>query len=293
MASGRGSVADNYAAATASAAAAAAAETADDAGDGEAQQLVDAIAEQPDDLGRHLALVRHYYETGDASGFEGAAEAMYAQLFDPEDMSWKQVLAMGREILPDHPLFAVSGEGDHAPTGADDELHHEQRAEVDWGSDSSAVEPAVDESELDIGTTQQFSVDDVSRMAEEQRSHFDVSDEPLDHDDMSLDMDTSSSYKAEPPARSTDDSFDSSSGYDLDLGEPEASAEPMAQDELDMGDAGEGMDADDAAATKLELARAYLDMGDVEGARGMLEEVVNEGNAGQRAEAKRLLDEVR
>jgi FimV-like protein len=34
-------------------------------------------------------------------------------------------------------------------------------------------------------------------------------------------------------------------------------------------------------------------MGDVEGARGMLEEVVNEGNPGQRAEAKRLLDEIR
>ena len=57
-------------------------------------------------------------------------------------------------------------------------------------------------------------------------------------------------------------------------------------------DADFGGDAD-AASTKLELARAYLDMGDVEGARGMLEEVVSEGNPGQRAEAKRLLDEIR
>src|SRR5690606_15109418 len=51
--------------------------------------------------------------------------------------------------------------------------------------------------------------------------------------------------------------------------------------------------SDEAAATKLELARAYLDMGDVEGARGMLEEVVGEGNPGQRSEARRLLDEIR
>lgn len=45
----------------------------------------------------------------------------------------------------------------------------------------------------------------------------------------------------------------------------------------------------DAAATKLELARAYLDMGDAEGARGMLEEVLGEGSAAQREEARKLL----
>lgn len=51
--------------------------------------------------------------------------------------------------------------------------------------------------------------------------------------------------------------------------------------------------AEDAAATKLELARAYLDIGDVEGARGMLDEVVTEGSPGQRGEAQRLLAEIR
>ena len=41
--------------------------------------------------------------------------------------------------------------------------------------------------------------------------------------------------------------------------------------------------------TKLDLARAYMDMGDPEGARNILEEVVAEGSAGQQQEAKRLL----
>lgn len=45
----------------------------------------------------------------------------------------------------------------------------------------------------------------------------------------------------------------------------------------------------DVAATKLELARAYLDMGDAEGARGMLEEVLTEGNSTQREEARALI----
>ena len=208
---------------------------------------------------------------------------MYAQLFDPEDMSWKQVLAMGREMLPDHPLFAAAPEaGDSLDSDSYDAAPAE-RDEVDWdggGADTAA-------GQADVGSTQQFSVEDVSRLAEENRARFDAVEQ--EQDDMSIDMDVSSLEEPEAaPARG--DSGASDDGYDLDI--------PDSTDsggiDLDMGDSDlGGADSDDAAATKLELARAYLDMGDVEGARGMLEEVVNEGNAGQRAEAKRLLDEVR
>ncbi|MDE2348102.1 MAG: hypothetical protein KGL92_06335, partial [Gammaproteobacteria bacterium] len=41
--------------------------------------------------------------------------------------------------------------------------------------------------------------------------------------------------------------------------------------------------------TKLDLARAYMDMGDPEGARSILDEVVHEGSASQKQEAQRLL----
>jgi len=41
--------------------------------------------------------------------------------------------------------------------------------------------------------------------------------------------------------------------------------------------------------TKLDLARAYMDMGDPEGARNILDEVVQEGSASQRQEAQRLI----
>jgi pilus assembly protein FimV len=42
--------------------------------------------------------------------------------------------------------------------------------------------------------------------------------------------------------------------------------------------------------TKLDLARAYIDMGDPEGAKSILEEVLGEGDSGQRNEAKALID---
>jgi pilus assembly protein FimV len=42
--------------------------------------------------------------------------------------------------------------------------------------------------------------------------------------------------------------------------------------------------------TKLDLARAYMDMGDPDGARSILEEVLQEGTSNQKQEAQRLLE---
>lgn len=44
--------------------------------------------------------------------------------------------------------------------------------------------------------------------------------------------------------------------------------------------------------TKLDLARAYIDMGDPDGARSILNEVLEEGDSAQRQEASRLLDDL-
>jgi len=45
----------------------------------------------------------------------------------------------------------------------------------------------------------------------------------------------------------------------------------------------------DEVGTKLDLARAYMDMGDNEGARNILEEVKSEGNSTQKKQAADLL----
>ncbi len=76
------------------------------------------------------------------------------------------------------------------------------------------------------------------------------------------------------------------------------SAESLAMDDAsDMSD--DDMDSEldfmadaDEAATKLDLARAYMDMGDNEGARDILAEVAHEGNEQQRQEAVDLLSRI-
>jgi pilus assembly protein FimV len=54
-------------------------------------------------------------------------------------------------------------------------------------------------------------------------------------------------------------------------------------------DAGEGLlESTDEVTTKLDLARAYIDMGDPDGARSILEEVLEEGSDTQKNEAEGL-----
>ena len=45
----------------------------------------------------------------------------------------------------------------------------------------------------------------------------------------------------------------------------------------------------DETTTKLDLARAYIDMGDAEGARDILDEVMSEGSDSQQQEARDML----
>jgi pilus assembly protein FimV len=75
-----------------------------------------------------------------------------------------------------------------------------------------------------------------------------------------------------------------------DFEEPTAAVDSLS----DIDDIGDLMLPDDVdeVSTKLDLARAFIDMGDTEGARGSLEEVLSEGNDEQKAEAKTLLDQI-
>ncbi len=57
-----------------------------------------------------------------------------------------------------------------------------------------------------------------------------------------------------------------------------------ADDEFDFEDEG------DSANTKLDLARAYIDMGDADGARDILKEVMDEGNSDQQQKAQSMLE---
>ncbi|MHC8361111.1 FimV/HubP family polar landmark protein [Pseudomonas sp. LS2P72] len=72
------------------------------------------------------------------------------------------------------------------------------------------------------------------------------------------------------------------------LGEPSFTAEDAMASAADEPEF-DFLSGTDEVATKLDLAQAYIDMGDADGARDILSEVVTEGDAGQKSEAKEML----
>jgi len=84
-------------------------------------------------------------------------------------------------------------------------------------------------------------------------------------------------------------------GVDLDVGTPSSSSEgTFVQTQRIMAEDIPLPDLEPATmsevGTKLDLARAYMDMGDPEGARSILSEVLSEGSVSQKQEARRLID---
>jgi pilus assembly protein FimV len=82
------------------------------------------------------------------------------------------------------------------------------------------------------------------------------------------------------PDRTDDAALTDDLGLDLE------DAEALADETFDFGDEG------DTASTKLDLARAYIDMGDQDGARDILNEVAEEGNSEQQKRAQAMLEEL-
>jgi len=63
-------------------------------------------------------------------------------------------------------------------------------------------------------------------------------------------------------------------------------------DDLGDLDDSELFSAEDEVGTKLDLARAYIDMGDNESAKGILDEVVTDGNDDQKKDANELIERI-
>ena len=145
---------------------------------------------------------------------------------------------------------------------------------------------------------------------EEQLKDFSVSESPLSDitgiDDLDLpeDFDLSLADEDVAPAVAPD-------SFSAELDEVNAELERLSQsleqppiaepfvdtvkfdadDAVEQGDEPEFdfLSGTDETATKLDLAQAYIDMGDDEGARDILGEVLSEGNAEQKSEAQEML----
>lgn len=169
---------------------------------------------------------------------------------------------------------------------------------------------ALDDMEIALDMESSAEVDDNKVFAGTDAAEQDDNLVDFDFDFAVLDTEPAPESDAVPPAQGEEPDFTfDSSQFDLDVAdeEPAGELEDLQflddSDEIDLDieftedDAAEDDDFDfmsdaDEVATKLDLAKAYFEMGDQEGAREILEEVLNEGNEAQVADAQGLLDKL-
>ena len=171
---------------------------------------------------------------------------------------------------------------DDVVSEASDEFQSNDDLEFEAGL--ASPESAVDELALDDEQLSAFDVNATENKVEEAveaveavESVAEVADGDDVEDDLFAGLDESSSDTAASDDDWLSDFSDEISSLDEDLDELEDSELFSAEDEV---------------GTKLDLARAYIDMGDNESAKGILDEVVNDGNDDQKKDANELIERI-
>jgi pilus assembly protein FimV len=202
------------------------------------------------------------------SGDSGAAEAAVAEMALDEEDALTEDVDMGLDFDMDMGAGAeVTAEAEPAEVAAAEETAK--------ASDDNSLD--FDVSSLD------FSLD-TGAAGEASETTADSEVAGLDFDLEGLGGDEAATVEVEAEAEAPVEEFTAESEALLveageDLGE-----------ELDLGDELDDTFGDvDEVGTKLDLAKAYVDMGDSDGARSILDEVMEEGDDEQKKQAEELL----
>ncbi len=291
-------------------------------------ELRDAVLAEPHNVDYHQALLRHYYEQNDPSKFETAAVEMRQYVSGVNDPAWLEVCELGRVLVPESPLFEAQTDNFDAEGFDNDDFEPSTASSSaatkitpadafddfdlpEAGDQASAPPPPTDEFELPELDFEPTAADSSSAAAPVEDSNWVTATIPA------VPPEAMAAAKPAEPAKPMEETMDLDfSGLDLDFDQPAADSlsldnvpsfdlpelESSSDDSFggpaasDFDDPSANLKGDDlfgdedTVATKLDLARAYVDMGDPDGARGMLEEVMNEGNDQQKSEARKLLD---
>jgi len=264
--------------------------------------LQNAISDNPDKDSYRVKLAETYFAGKNEDGLTKLGTEMKARLSGKETPAWKKVAAMGKELCPDAEIFQKVGAV--AELDIDDLMPKTpEPMDFDLGDDASDLDFA----SSDDGASADVPVDETVAIPEMEETapvpeiggadelEFDIGEAEAvaeeagtDEEEFSLDIEASElDIQDEATMSLTEEDsveIDSSElNFDMDLSD-DASTTTAAP-------ASDDVDADEIN-TKLDLAKAYMDMGDHEGARDILDEVIDGGDAAQKKEAKDLLSQV-
>ncbi|HEU4353526.1 MAG TPA: FimV/HubP family polar landmark protein [Burkholderiales bacterium] len=280
--------------------------------DAQAEEILkEALQKDARRVAVYTKLLEIYARRKDTKAFEQSA-AKLKNLTGGSGPDWEKAAALGKSIDPGNGLYAGAAAAAAAAAAA----------EVSGPTPS----PALD---FDVGSvTQQVPAPDFTldlptpKGAANTTLDFDLSGSTAKKDvftedtvvpagavdkhtgiDFDFDLGTPAASGAKPQPVATAPAADPGLTFDLDLDLGEKKTEPApaaatATDfstiSLDLGSAGSASAAGtdpkwQEIATKLDLAKAYEEMGDKDGARELLNEVMKDGDSAQKGQAQQLL----
>ena len=245
------------------------------------------------DKNRHeiaLKLLEIYHARKSATAFETVAKELKGAVGDAHPM-WQKAAAMGAQIDPTNPLYGGAGGGAATYAAAAPAAHPKPDVDFDLEGSSSAgaASPPAPDFDLDLeGKKSESSMDTPAGMFDMAPSApaAPATSEAPKEDKPSFDFDLSGLEfpGTSKPAGSTDLEVDPTRPAANTSAASAASGLDLADLSLDSPDADSG-----GVGTKLELAKAYLEIGDKDGARDILLEVAKEGSPAQKDEAQKLI----
>lgn len=275
--------------------------------DGQAEEILkEAMARDPAREDVQVKLAEVYAARQDSASFGTIAQSMNSLTGGSGD-NWIKVAAMGYALEPGNPLYAAGK--DVAPAVEVAESATSTDLDFDLGGDSSSTPDIALDADTAAGQSTEFS--GTTQMA----AAADAGLPPVEPamTEFSLDL--------PPPGAQTDITLEAapaetgSMDFNIELPAIDApAAAPVAETpapaadagldfKIDVGDLNINLDDPATTATpsadkdshwydvqqKFDLAKAYQEMGDNDGAREILQEVLKEGDSEQQDQAQKLL----
>ncbi len=256
--------------------------------------LKEAIQKSPHRYELHLKLLEIYSELKNISAFEVLAGELFSQL-GSSDPIWSTVTTLGLKIDPENKLYQVAY-ADSPVVGVE-----ETKLAVSDFNDASLME---DDVIKPIAEPLNFVMDESAQTLAESGAltHVEQGDEmveeinfdlPHETPDLNLSGITLNFDSIEPintpsvSATPIPDAFNGDFSNLLKVEKPKkAKASQPAKSQSAKSNGSDSAEV----ATKLELAVAYIDMADKEGALELLAEALKDGSTGQRERAQALID---
>lgn len=263
---------------------------------GKAEQAAAVLSEALEDAPRrkdlYVKLLDVYAGMDRRDDYLELAERMRGR-FGPHNSAWQEVAAQGAQLFPGNALFAAPEEAAAAPGGAAVPAEATIAASVPEvvpapfqgeAAEHPAAAPesvplAADVLEFDLGAAFGEKPAEATPPPVEEAA---AEEEALRFSEVEKERLLRS---IDEQFRALDEAPERSAGLALAA---EPAAVPAGAEGEEIVGAASALDWD-AVGTKLDLAKAYLEMGDGESARELLEEVAKEGGSEQQGEARQLL----